>query len=88
MLWAILSILLEKLFLRSSSVLRLDTEDSRLAIANASREAVRIWRHKFSKLYNPSKKHRRLVAVDEAVVKVNGYRCYLWAAIDVDSRRF
>jgi len=37
-------------------------------------------------MYNPSKKHRRLIAVDETVVKVNGYRCYLWAAIDVDSR--
>jgi len=37
-------------------------------------------------MYNPSKKLRGLVAVEETVVKVNGYRCYLWAAIDVDSR--
>jgi len=48
--------------------------------------SLRIWKDRFSKLYNPSKKCRRLVAVDETVVKVNGYRCYLWAAIDVDSR--
>jgi putative transposase len=27
---------------------------------------------------------RRLVAVDETVLKVNGQTCYLWAAIDVD----
>jgi len=26
------------------------------------------------------------VAVDETVVKFNRYRCYLWAAIDVDTR--
>jgi putative transposase len=28
---------------------------------------------------------RRLVAVDETVLKVNGQICYLWAAIDVDT---
>jgi transposase-like protein len=28
---------------------------------------------------------RRLVAVDETVLKVNGQTCYLWAAIDVDT---
>ncbi|PUA31122.1 MAG: hypothetical protein B9J98_07750 [Candidatus Terraquivivens tikiterensis] len=42
--------------------------------------------NRFSKLYSPSKRNRRLVAIDEAVVKINGYRCHLWAAIDVDSR--
>jgi len=41
--------------------------------------------HRFSRLYSPSKRVRRLVAVDETVVEVNGYRCHLWAAIDVDS---
>jgi len=35
---------------------------------------------------NHIKERRRLIAVDETIVKVNGYRCYLWAAIDVDSR--
>jgi len=58
----------------------------RLSITYASRESVRQWVHRFSKMYNSSKRVRRLVAVDETVVKVNGCRCYLWAAIDVDSR--
>jgi putative transposase len=30
-------------------------------------------------------KGRRLVAIDETVLKVNGQICYLWAAIDVDT---
>jgi transposase-like protein len=36
-------------------------------------------------LFRPSKRARRLVAVDETVLKVNGQICYLWAAIDVDT---
>jgi transposase-like protein len=36
-------------------------------------------------LFKPSKRARRLVAVDETVLKVNGQICYLWAAIDVDT---
>jgi len=59
----------------------------RLSITHASRESVRLWMHKFSRLYSPSKRVRRLVAVDEAVVEVNGYRCHLWTAIDVDSEK-
>jgi len=52
----------------------------RLSITHASRESVRVWKDRFSKLYSPSKSVRRLVAVDETVIKVNGYRYYLWAA--------
>jgi transposase-like protein len=47
-----------------------------------SRESVRIWVHKFSSLFRPSRRVWRLVAVDETVVRVNGQACYLWAAID------
>jgi transposase-like protein len=36
-------------------------------------------------LFKPSKRARRLVAVDETVLKVNSRICYLWAAIDVDT---
>jgi putative transposase len=57
----------------------------RLCLIGASREAVRIWVHRFSSLFRPSKRIRRLVAVDESVLKVNGQTCYLWAAIDVDT---
>jgi transposase-like protein len=49
------------------------------------RESVRIWVHRFSSLFRPSRRVRRLVAVDETVLKVKGQICYLWAAIDVDT---
>jgi transposase-like protein len=45
-------------------------------------ESVRIWVH--SLLFKPSKRARRLVAVDETVLKVKGQTCSLWATIDVD----
>jgi hypothetical protein len=48
-------------------------------------ESVRIWVHRFSSLFKPSKRARRLVAVDETVLKVKGQICYLLAAIDVDT---
>jgi transposase-like protein len=57
----------------------------RLCLTGASRESVRIWAHRSSSLFKPSKRARRLVAVDETVLKVNGQICYLWAAIDVDT---
>ena len=57
----------------------------RLCLTGASRESVRIWVHRFSSLFKPSKRVRRLVAVDETVLKINGLICYLWAAIDVDT---
>jgi putative transposase len=57
----------------------------RLSLTCASRESVRIWVHRFSSLFRPSRRVRRLVAVDESVLKVNGQTCYLWAAIDVDT---
>jgi len=41
--------------------------------------------HRFSLLFKPSKRARRLVAVDETVLKINGRICYLWAAINVDT---
>jgi transposase-like protein len=57
----------------------------RLCLTGASRESVRIWVHRFSSLFRPSRRVRGLVAVDETVLKVNGQICYLWAAIDVDT---
>jgi transposase-like protein len=44
-----------------------------------------MWVHRFSSLFRPFRRVRRLVAVDEAVLKVGGQTCYLWAAIDVDT---
>jgi transposase-like protein len=57
----------------------------RFCLTSASRESVRIWAHRSSSLFKPSKRARRLVAVDETVLKVNSRICYLWAAIDVDT---
>jgi Transposase and inactivated derivatives len=57
----------------------------RFCLTFASRESVRIWAHRSSSLFKPSKRVRRLVAVDETVLKINGQTCYLWAAIDVDT---
>jgi len=40
-------------------------------------------------IYQPKllavKKHRNLIAVDETVIKINGKKKFLWAAIDVES---
>lgn len=49
------------------------------------RESVRRWFHRLKTLFKPMRKVRRLVAVDETVVKRYGVNHYLWAAIDVDS---
>jgi transposase-like protein len=57
----------------------------RFCLTFASRESVRIWAHRSSSLFKPSKRARRLVAVDETVLKVKGQICYLWAAVDVDT---
>jgi transposase-like protein len=57
----------------------------RLCLTGASRESVRMWVHRFSSIFMPFRRVRRLVAVDEAVLKVSGQTCYLWAAIDVDT---
>ena len=43
----------------------------RLCLTGASRESVRIRVHRFSSIFRPSRMVRRLVAVDETVLKVN-----------------
>jgi len=70
------------LFIAGSS---LRDVSERFCLTFASRESVRIWAHRSSSLFRPSKRVRRLVAVDETLLKVNGRICYLWAAIDVDT---
>jgi transposase-like protein len=78
---------LEKIYSVFLSMAGLSLRDlsERLCLTGASRESVRIWVHSFSSLFKPSKRVRRLVAVDETVLKINGLICYLWAAIDVDT---
>jgi transposase-like protein len=78
---------LEKLYSVILFIAGLSLRDvsERFCLTFASRESVRIWAHRSSSLFRPSKRVRRLVAVDETVLKVNGQTCYLWAAIDVDT---
>jgi putative transposase len=54
-------------------------------LTGASRESVRVWVHRFSHLLRPLRRMRRLVAIDETVLRVNCQICYLWAAVDVDT---
>jgi transposase-like protein len=78
---------LEKLYSVILFIAGLSLRDisERFCLTFASRESVRIWAHRSSSLFRPSRRVRRLVAVDETVLKVNGQICYLWAAIDVDT---
>jgi transposase-like protein len=57
----------------------------RYCVTNASRESVRRWFHRFSKIFSVGKKFRNTIAVDETVVKMHGLRAYVWSAVDVYS---
>jgi len=50
-----------------------------------SHEAVRLWYHKAEGLFSVEKAFRRVIAIDETKVKINGKWHILWAAIDVDT---
>jgi putative transposase len=52
---------------------------------NASREGVRRWFHRFSRLFSVEKKFRNTIAVDETVVNLHDLRAYVWSAVDVNS---
>jgi hypothetical protein len=60
---------LEKLYSVVLFIAGLSLRDlsERLCLIGASRESVRIWVHRFSSLFMPSRKVRKLVAVDETV---------------------
>jgi putative transposase len=57
----------------------------RYCVTNASRESVRRWFHRFSKIFSVERRFRNTIAVDETVVKMHGLRAYVWSAVDVDS---
>ena len=57
----------------------------RYCITMASRESVRRWFHRFSRIFSMEKRFRRAVALDETVVKLHGLRAYVWSAVDIDS---
>lgn len=58
-----------------------------LKVVPCSHEAVRLWVRRLEQLtVNVEAKPRRMTAVDETKVKADGEWCYIWAAIDVDTR--
>jgi transposase-like protein len=63
----------------------LDYVSDRYYLTNASRESVRRWFHRFSRLFSVGRRFRNTIAVDETVVKMHGLRAYVWSAVDVDS---
>jgi transposase-like protein len=69
---------LEKLYSVILFIAGLSLRDvsERFCLTFASRESVRIWAHRFSSLFKPSRRVGRLVAVDETVLKVKGQICY------------
>jgi transposase-like protein len=50
-----------------------------------SHETIRKWYHKTDTIFSVEKSYRKIVAVDETKVKINGKLYILWAAIDVCS---
>jgi transposase-like protein len=57
----------------------------RYCVTMASRESVKRWFHRFSRIFSVEEKSRDTVAVDETVVKMHSLRVYVWSAVDVDS---
>jgi len=53
-----------------------------------SHESVRIYYHRLKKvLKRPRKKSRRLIATDETKIKLEKKLIFVWAAIDIDTRK-
>jgi len=50
-----------------------------------SYEAVRQWYHSLSEFFEPREVERKVIAVDETKMKVDGEQVYVWAGIDVDT---
>jgi len=48
-------------------------------------ESIRRWLHKFSRIFSVEKMFRKAVALDETVVKLHGFRAYVWSAVDIES---
>lgn len=50
-----------------------------------SHEAIRLWYHRAAKVFTVQKAARRIIAIDETKIKINGQWRILWAAIDIES---
>ncbi|MEM4415244.1 MAG: DDE-type integrase/transposase/recombinase [Candidatus Caldarchaeum sp.] len=65
--------------------LSLGDVSERYVLTHVPRESVGEWVHRLGRVFNPVRKPRRLVAVDETVEKRLGEWVYVWSAIDVDA---
>jgi transposase-like protein len=68
-----------------SAGLSLRDLSERYCVTMASRESVRRWSHRFSRIFSVEKRFRDTITLDEAVVKLHGLRAYVWSAVDTDS---
>ena len=67
--------------------LRMNNTPYVLRVVPCSHEAVRLWVNKLEQVtVNVEARPRRIVAVDETKIKADGEWCYVWDAIDVDTR--
>ena len=53
----------------------------RYCITYASGESVRRWFHRFSSIFSVEERFRRAVVVDETVVKIHGFRVYIYGLL-------
>ena len=56
---------------------------------NASYEAVRKWYRKGRKLFEQTleTKKRKRIAIDEKVIRINGMKIFIWAAVDLEDEK-
>jgi transposase-like protein len=57
----------------------------RYHVTMASRESVRRWFYRFSRVFSVERRFRDTVVVDETVVKLHGLRVYVWSVVYIDS---
>ena len=51
-----------------------------------SHEELRKWYKKCAGLFQPEKRTRRIIAVDETKIKKEGQQIYIWNAIDIEAK--
>jgi transposase-like protein len=55
-------------------------------LENFSYEALRKWYKKCASLFQPGKQIRRIIAVDETMIKKEGLQIYIWNVIDIEAK--
>jgi len=56
-------------------------------LAKFAHESVRLWFRRLKEAFpKPERKRRRVIAIDETKLKLNGEQLYVWAAVDVKTK--